>query len=64
MNEIQKLSKQLEDMQREIVLLKAEMARNREFRDTFSGKLIINHEVQFLKRVRDKSGNVVTEINP
>lgn len=64
MNEIQILQKQLEDLQREVGLLKADLARTKEFQDTFSGKQIINHEVQFLKKVRNKAGNVVTQINP
>jgi hypothetical protein len=64
MNEIKKLYQLMEQMRKEINDLKRQVSQRSEFSSTFSGKQIINHEVQFLQKVRDKDGNVVTEINP
>lgn len=46
------LQKQMKDLQ-------LSTGQRSEFSDTFSGKQIINHEVQFMQRVRDRAGNVI-----
>ncbi len=62
-NEIKKLNTKMTDMEKQIELLARTVKTLSETSYKTSAREIINREVQFLQKVYDKAGNLVTEIN-
>lgn len=70
MNEVQRLAQenrqlriQIFELEKKLNALTQKVKSISESTYNTSAREIINHEVQFLQKVYDKDGNVVTEIN-
>ena len=57
------MEKQLKDLQLRIEELEKKVKQLSDTSFKTSAREIVNREVQFLQKVYDKSGNLVTEIN-
>ena len=63
MTEFEKLSNRIRELENKVRALELSKSQQTEFQDNFSSKIIYNKEIQFMQKVYDKNGNVVTEIN-
>lgn len=64
MNEkVAKLEREVAELQRQVQELTLKLTQTGEFERTLSDRVIFNKKVQFMQRVYDKNGGVVTEIN-
>lgn len=61
--EIEKLKKEFKTLSKRIDTIEKEREKTSTTSYKTSNREIINREVQFLQKVYDKSGNLVTEIN-
>jgi uncharacterized membrane protein YgaE (UPF0421/DUF939 family) len=61
--EIEKLKKEIRVLSRRMSIMEKEREKTASTSYKTSKREIINREVQFLQKVYDKSGNLVTEIN-
>lgn len=60
----QELEQMVLTLQQRVIALEAKQKNESEFRTDFSGKIIFNKEVQFLRKVTRKDGSTVITINP
>ncbi len=61
--QIKQLEKKVEQLTREVAMLTELVKQTSDTSYKTAKREIINREVQFLQKVYDKNGNVVTEIN-
>lgn len=64
MNELQKTQLKVQELEKQVALLTEKVSQLSGFQANFSGRVVINQEVQYLQKVYDKNGDIVTEINP
>ena len=62
--ELKKLKNEVEILKKEVASLKMMVTQISETTYKTGKREIINREVQFLQKVYDKNGGIVTEINP
>ncbi len=63
MTEFEKMNNRIRELEDKVRTLELSKSQQTEFQDNFSSKIIYNKEIQFMQKVYDKDGNVVTEIN-
>lgn len=63
-NELKKLEREVADLKTQLTALQQLVNQISETTYKTSKREIINREVQFLQKVYDKNGAIVTEINP
>lgn len=62
-DKVKKLEQKVAELEKIILQMQIDMKKISDTSYKTSAREIINREVQFLQKVYDRSGNVVTEIN-